>query len=229
MRNLMLAASVAAAAMLAEPGAQASTSKQQQAAARDCGSFFECLFNDRRPARPAYGAQKSRGKGGISNPAIPNRSVPDRSTAQTVSWTDSGKYKPGTIVVRTPERRLYYVLGNGKAVRYAVGVGREGFQWSGKSRIVAKQEWPDWHPPKEMIARDAALGIKLPDMMDGGPDNPLGARAMYIGGTMFRIHGTNNPGSIGGFVSSGCIRMMNSDVTELYGKVRVGTPIFVYQ
>jgi lipoprotein-anchoring transpeptidase ErfK/SrfK len=120
-------------------------------------------------------------------------------------------------------------LGDGKAYRYSVGVGREGFQWSGSSRIAGKQEWPSWRPPAVMIAREAAKGHIIPEFMEGGPGNPLGARALYIGGTLFRIHGTNNPGSIGGAVSSGCIRMMNSDVIDLYGRARVGNRVIVTQ
>jgi lipoprotein-anchoring transpeptidase ErfK/SrfK len=131
--------------------------------------------------------------------------------------------------VRTPERALYLVLGEGKARRYKVGVGREGFQWSGTSRVVAKQEWPTWRPPQQMIEREAAKGIILPPVMEGGPENPLGARALYIGGTLYRIHGTNNASSIGGAVSSGCIRMMNADVIDLYERVKLGARVYVYQ
>ena len=139
------------------------------------------------------------------------------------------KYAPGTIVVKTPERRLYFVLGGGMALRYKVGVGREGFQWSGTSHIVAKQEWPSWHPPAEMITREAAKGHKLPDEMMGGLNNPLGARAMYIGGTLYRIHGNNNASSVGGASSSGCIRMLNADVIELYDHVKIGAAVYVFQ
>jgi len=108
-------------------------------------------------------------------------------------------------------------------------VGREGFQWSGNSTIVSKAEWPTWRPPQEMIQREAAKGHMLPPEMAGGPENPLGARAMYIGGKIYRIHGTNSPGSIGTAASSGCIRMMNADVIELYGKVKIGARVYVYQ
>jgi lipoprotein-anchoring transpeptidase ErfK/SrfK len=120
-------------------------------------------------------------------------------------------------------------MGDGKARRYKVGVGREGFQWSGNSRIVNKAEWPTWRPPATMIAREAAKGHYLPEMMEGGPENPLGARALYIGGSLYRIHGTNNAASIGGAVSSGCIRMMNTDVIDLYDRVKVGAKVYVYQ
>ena len=146
--------------------------------------------------------------------------------ANEVAWTDT-KYPVGTIIIKTPERALYFVEGNGMATRYAVGVGREGFQWGGVSTIVAKAEWPGWTPPKEMIVREAAKGHFIPAHMDGGPGNPLGARAMYLGGTVYRIHGTNNPSTIGGHVSSGCIRMTNEDVADLYSRVNIGTKVIV--
>ena len=130
-----------------------------------------------------------------------------------------GPYSPGTIVISTEERRLYYVLPDGEAIRYGVGVGRPGFEWSGSKTVVMKKEWPDWTPPPEMIKRRP----DLPKHMDGGIDNPLGARAMYLGGTMYRIHGSNEPDSIGQAVSSGCIRMTNEDVVDLYDRVRIGT------
>jgi len=120
-------------------------------------------------------------------------------------------------------------MGDGKARRYKVGVGREGFQWSGNSRIVSKQVWPSWTPPQTMIEREAAKGHYIPPFMEGGPGNPLGARALYIGGTLFRIHGTNDARTIGGAVSSGCIRMMNSDVVDLYNRVNIGARVYVYQ
>ncbi|MFO1035023.1 MAG: L,D-transpeptidase [Hyphomicrobiales bacterium] len=133
-----------------------------------------------------------------------------RTMHKTVAWTET-QYPVGSIIVRTPERALYYVLGDGKAIRYAVGVGKEGMQWSGNSSIVAKQEWPDWTPPQVMIEREAAKGHRIPDPMAAYN----WARAMYIGGTMYRIHGTNNEASIGGAVSSGCIRMMNADLMSV--------------
>lgn len=133
------------------------------------------------------------------------------------------KEAPGTIIVDTPNTYLYYVLGDGKAIRYGVGVGREGFTWSGVRHVARKQEWPDWYPPNEMIARQPYL----PRMVAGGPGNPLGARAMYIASTQYRIHGTNNPASIGKHVSSGCIRMTNADVTDLYNRVKIGAKVIV--
>jgi lipoprotein-anchoring transpeptidase ErfK/SrfK len=129
----------------------------------------------------------------------------------------------GTIVIDTPNTYLYYVLGGGKAIRYGIGVGREGFTWSGVKAVERKAEWPDWIPPAEMLQRQPYL----PRFMAGGPGNPLGARAMYLGGTVYRIHGTNAPSTIGKQVSSGCIRMLNEDVTDLYARVNVGTKVVV--
>ena len=134
-----------------------------------------------------------------------------------------GKESPGTIIVDTPNKFLYYVMGGGKAMRYGIGVGRDGFTWSGVHAISRKAEWPDWYPPQEMIARQPYL----PRMTAGGPGNPLGARAMYIGNTVYRIHGTNAPHTIGRNVSSGCIRMMNEDVIDLYSRVQVGSKVVV--
>jgi len=130
---------------------------------------------------------------------------------------------PGTIIIDTPNTYLYLVLGNGRAMRYGIGVGRDGFTWSGVQTITKKAEWPDWFPPAEMIARQPYL----PRFMAGGPSNPLGARAMYLGGTVYRIHGTNAPSTIGQHVSSGCIRLVNEDVTDLYSRVNVGTKVVV--
>jgi lipoprotein-anchoring transpeptidase ErfK/SrfK len=129
----------------------------------------------------------------------------------------------GTIIIDTPNTYLYLVLGNGQALRYGVGVGREGFTWAGTQRIARMAEWPDWHPPPEMIERQPYL----PRFMAGGPGNPLGARALYLGNTVYRIHGTNQPSTIGTFVSSGCIRLVNEDVEDLYGRVQVGTRVVV--
>jgi lipoprotein-anchoring transpeptidase ErfK/SrfK len=129
----------------------------------------------------------------------------------------------GTIVIDTPNTYLYLVRGNNEAIRYGIGVGREGFTWSGNERITRKAEWPDWTPPKEMIERQPYL----PRFMAGGPSNPLGARAMYLGGTVYRIHGTNQPSTIGTFVSSGCIRLINADIEDLYTRVQVGTRVVV--
>ncbi len=134
---------------------------------------------------------------------------------------------PGTIIVDTSERRLYFALGDGLAIKYAVSVARPGFEWSGTNRISNKAEWPDWRPPAEMIAREARKGHNLPAYMPGGPDNPLGARALYLGATIYRIHGTNQPWTVDKAMSSGCIRMANEDVIHLYEQVRVGTKVIV--
>jgi lipoprotein-anchoring transpeptidase ErfK/SrfK len=147
--------------------------------------------------------------------------LPARLRRQVVSYAT--REAPGTIIIDTPNTYLYYVLGSGKAVRYGIGVGRDGFTWSGVQSITKKAEWPDWTPPAEMIARQPYL----PRYMAGGPGNPLGARAMYLGGTVYRIHGTNAPGTIGTHVSSGCIRLTNEDVSDLYSRVNVGTKVIV--
>jgi lipoprotein-anchoring transpeptidase ErfK/SrfK len=132
---------------------------------------------------------------------------------------------PGTIIVQTSERFLYVVQPNNRALRYGIGVGRDGFQWSGLLKISRKAEWPDWVPPPEMIARQPYL----PRFMAGGPGNPLGARALYLGNTVYRIHGTNQPQTIGQSVSSGCFRLVNPDVADLYDRVAVGTKVIVHQ
>jgi lipoprotein-anchoring transpeptidase ErfK/SrfK len=134
-----------------------------------------------------------------------------------------GRQAPGTIVVSTSERRLYYVLGGGQAIRYGIGVGRPGFEWAGVKTVTAKQEWPAWTPPAEMLKRRP----DLPRHMRGGIENPLGARALYLGSSLYRIHGSNEPDSIGHAVSSGCIRMLNEDVVDLYRRVSVGTKVVV--
>jgi lipoprotein-anchoring transpeptidase ErfK/SrfK len=147
--------------------------------------------------------------------------LPERLRRTTVAFDT--REAPGTIVIDTGGTALYYVLGQGRAIRYGVGVGREGFTWSGVQTISRKAEWPDWHPPAEMIARQPYL----PRFMAGGPGNPLGARAMYLGNSVYRIHGTNDPSTIGKFVSSGCIRLTNEDVTDLFSRVNVGTKVVV--
>ncbi len=147
--------------------------------------------------------------------------LPPRLKRQIVGY--SSREPAGTVIIDTPNTYLYYVLGNGQAIRYGIGVGRDGFTWSGVQTVSKKAEWPDWTPPPEMIARQPYL----PRQMAGGPGNPLGARAMYLGGTVYRIHGTNAPGTIGTHVSSGCIRLTNEDVTDLYSRVNVGTKVIV--
>lgn len=140
---------------------------------------------------------------------------------ETVAFT--GRYAPGTIVINTQERRLYLVQAGGTAIRYGVGVGRPGFSWGGTQTITRKAEWPDWRPPAQMLRRRP----DLPRFMAGGPDNPLGARALYLGSSLYRIHGSNEPHTIGTAVSSGCFRLTNDDVTDLYNRVRVGTRVVV--
>jgi lipoprotein-anchoring transpeptidase ErfK/SrfK len=140
---------------------------------------------------------------------------------ETISY--DGPYSPGSILVNTSERRLYFVLPDHQAIKYGVGVGRPGFSWAGVSHIANKREWPDWTPPAQMLKRRP----DLPRHMAGGIDNPLGARAMYIAGTLYRIHGSNEPDTIGQAVSSGCIRMTNDDVVDLYGRAKVGATVVV--
>jgi lipoprotein-anchoring transpeptidase ErfK/SrfK len=147
--------------------------------------------------------------------------MPARLRRQVVAYPT--REAPGTVIIDTPHTYLYLVLGNGQAMRYGIGVGREGFTWSGTQTITKKAEWPDWTPPPEMIARQPYL----PRHMAGGPGNPLGARAMYLGGTVYRIHGTNAPETIGTHVSSGCLRLTNEDVADLYSRVNVGTKVIV--
>ncbi len=154
-------------------------------------------------------------------PDQPATELPDDLQRQVVGYR--GNESAGTIIIDTPHTYLYLVLGGGRAVRYGIGVGREGFTWSGVQAISKKAEWPDWNPPPEMIARQPYL----PRFVAGGPGNPLGARAMYLGGTQYRIHGTNDPSTIGKQVSSGCIRMTNEDVADLYSRVGVGTKVVV--
>jgi lipoprotein-anchoring transpeptidase ErfK/SrfK len=148
--------------------------------------------------------------------ALPNR------FRRTIVSLDT-REAPGTVIIDTGNTYLYYVLGNGRAIRYGVGVGREGFTWAGVQTVSHKAEWPDWHPPAEMIRRQPYL----PRFMAGGPGNPLGARAMYLGSSEYRIHGTNDPTTIGKFVSSGCIRLTNEDVSDLFNRVNLGTRVVV--
>jgi lipoprotein-anchoring transpeptidase ErfK/SrfK len=184
-----------------------------------CGSFLKCLFGRKKLAPVVQNSSF-----GLTS----NTSLSGKTSNETIAWSET-KYPVGSLIVRTPERALYFVSAKNEAIRYSIGVGREGMQWSGTSKIVAKAEWPSWTPPPEMIKREAAKGHMLPPFMEGGPNNPLGARAMYIGGRIYRVHGTNNEASIGGAVSSGCIRMMNADVIDLYDRVKIGAKIYVYQ
>jgi lipoprotein-anchoring transpeptidase ErfK/SrfK len=151
----------------------------------------------------------------------PAKDLPQQFRRQLVDYVTSEP--AGTIIIDTPHTYLYLVRGDGKALRYGIGVGREGFTWSGTERVSRMSEWPDWHPPKEMIERQPYL----PRFMAGGPGNPLGARALYLGSTVYRIHGTNQPSTIGHFVSSGCIRLTNEDVEDLYSRVGISTRVVV--
>jgi lipoprotein-anchoring transpeptidase ErfK/SrfK len=207
------------------------------------GGFIEFLFGDgpsqgeryqRQPMyqpQPAYGSQRS-----LLPPMDPQQQMREQQEEaadpaqrpfnpiyekQVVEY--HGKESPGTIVVDTPNKFLFLVQGDGKALRYGIGVGRPGFTWSGVKTISAKKEWPAWTPPPEMLARRP----DLPRHMEGGPQNPLGARAMYLGSSLYRIHGSNEPWTIGTNVSSGCIRMRNEDVIDLYGRVGVGAKVVV--
>ena len=183
-----------------------------------------------RPPSPARYRRRRQADGRpLTIASLPPEEQPDAAPAQLapklrrqeVSFVT--KEPAGTIVVDTPNTYLYYVLGGGRAIRYGVRVGREGFTWTGVQKISSKTEWPDWYPPTEMIERQPYL----PRFMAGGPGNPLGARAMYLGSTVYRIHGTNQPSTIGKFVSSGCIGMLNDDVSDLFERAKVGTRVVV--
>jgi lipoprotein-anchoring transpeptidase ErfK/SrfK len=156
-------------------------------------------------------------------PSAEEEELPPQFQRQVVFYRSSEA--PGTIVIHTSERFLYVVQPNGRALRYGIGVGRDGFQWQGLLRITRKQEWPDWTPPPEMIQRQPYL----PRFMAGGPGNPMGARALYLGTTVYRIHGTNQPQTIGSAISSGCFRLVNNDVINLYDRIPVGTKVIVRQ
>jgi lipoprotein-anchoring transpeptidase ErfK/SrfK len=176
----------------------------------------------------AAAAKADPAMGSLASFAVPNNNYgrgasPGHVAIPREIVAFQGQQAPGTIVVNTTERRLYLVLGDGKAMRYGIGVGRPGFEWKGGQSITMKQEWPDWRPPAAMLKRRP----DLPRFMPGGEENPLGARAMYLGSSIYRIHGSNEPESIGHAVSSGCIRMLNEDVVDLYNRVRVGTRVVV--
>jgi len=169
-----------------------------------------------------FGDPLDRDRGYSQREAPQMRAAPEPGIAREVVRY-FGREAPGTVIVNTQERRLYLVQSGGTAIRYGIGVGREGFQWAGVKTIERKAMWPDWRPPEVMLRRRP----DLPRYMPGGEDNPLGARALYLGGTLFRIHGSNEPESIGHAVSSGCIRMLNEDVMDLYDRVKVGTKVVV--
>jgi lipoprotein-anchoring transpeptidase ErfK/SrfK len=215
-----------AGAVLGMPSADAQTMAYSSSySQRYQASVFDSLLPPRAipRAQQAYASAPAQQpyESVVPEPAESAAAVPEHLHRQVVNY--STREAPGTIVIDTPNTYLYYVLGGGKAVRYGIGVGREGFTWSGVRAIERKAEWPDWIPPAEMVQRQPYL----PRWMAGGEGNPLGARAMYIGGTQYRIHGTNAPSSIGHNVSSGCIRMLNADVIDLYGRANVGTKVVV--
>jgi lipoprotein-anchoring transpeptidase ErfK/SrfK len=191
-------------------------------------TFLETLFGGPFAGPPANGAAY-QGQVLWPDEVSPSRFVPWEFRRQMVSYRTAER--PGTIVVDTRAHYLYLVLGNGQAIRYGVGVGRTGFGWKGTVHVGNKKEWPGWTPPPQMIAREAARGHRLPPYMPGGPDNPLGARALYLyganGDTGFRIHGTSEPWTIGLNVSSGCIRLNNDDVVDLYQRVPMGAKVVV--
>ena len=185
------------------------------------GGFIEFLFSGGNGARSAP-PPRSRTYANVNPGDYAARPAMDpRFLKQVVDY--EGAEKPGTIIIDTPRRFLFLVEGDGKATRYGIGVGRPGFTWAGVKHISQKREWPDWRPPDEMLRRRP----DLPSFMAGGPNNPLGARAMYLGSSLYRIHGSNEPWTIGQAVSSGCIRMRNEDVIELYQRVSVGTKVVV--
>ena len=198
---------VLGAALMLSPALLSSASAQMLGYASTPQSYFPSDNIMVTPAEPADEADGSV--------------MPERLRRTIVSFNT--REAPGTIVIDTGNTALYYVLGQGRAVRYGVGVGREGFTWAGVQTISRKAEWPDWTPPAEMIARQPYL----PRFVAGGPGNPLGARAMYLGSSVYRIHGTNDPSTIGKFVSSGCIRLTNEDVADLFSRVNVGTKVVV--
>ncbi len=203
------------------------------------GGFIELLLTGRDPtpyARPMrsapahpYEVYDPRSPRGTQMAALPGqeaherigRLIDPRYRRQTVAY--DGPHAPGTVIIDTPEKFLYLVQPGGTALRYGIGVGRPGFEWAGVKTVSMKREWPDWRPPEQMLRRRP----DLPRYMEGGPDNPLGARALYLGSSLYRIHGTNEPHTIGEAVSSGCIRMTNDDVIDLYERVRVGARVIV--
>jgi lipoprotein-anchoring transpeptidase ErfK/SrfK len=188
------------------------------------GGFIEFLFSGGRvPPRPPVDMM-ARAEPYAAQPDVaadPSRQMDPKYLKQVVEY--HGPEAPGTIIIDTPQRFLFLVQDNGTALRYGIGVGKPGFAWAGEKKISAKKEWPDWTPPPEMLERRP----DLPHFMAGGPENPLGARAMYLGSSLYRIHGSNEPWTIGQAVSSGCIRMRNEDVVDLYERVKVGTKVVV--
>ena len=189
------------------------------------GGFIEFLFGGGRPVEPPRPPAEMQRQAALHAPeemAEPaRRQIDPKFFKQTVSY--NGPEKAGTIIIDTPQRFLFLVQGDGTAIRYGIGVGRPGFAWAGVKNVSAKKEWPDWVPPPEMLQRQP----DLPGWMAGGPENPLGARALYLGSSLYRIHGSNEPWTIGQAVSSGCFRLRNEDVIDLYDRVKVGSKVVV--
>jgi lipoprotein-anchoring transpeptidase ErfK/SrfK len=206
---------ILAGALLAAPAIFSSAANAQVLSyAPSAPSSQNSLLSDNMTRAPAAPALTHQGDGSAV-------ALPDRLQRTIVALNT--REAPGTVIIDTGNTALYYVLGQNRAIRYGVGVGREGFTWSGTQTITRKAQWPDWHPPAQMIARQPYL----PRFMAGGPGNPLGARAMYLGSSEYRIHGTNDPSTIGKFVSSGCIRLTNEDVADLFSRVEIGTRVVV--
>ncbi len=204
------------------PIAQAPVRYAQAGRSHLGGGFIEAIFGGMSDDPAPYAPRYQQGGRYIPDPSETSRQAIDpRFERQIVDYT--GPEAAGTVIVDTRQFYLYLVQGGGKALRYGVGVGRPGFTWAGVKEVSAKREWPDWTPPPEMIARRP----DLPRHMVGGPENPLGARALYLGSSLYRIHGSNEPWTIGTQISSGCIRMRNEDVIDLYGRVKVGTKVVV--
>ncbi|MGD0763994.1 MAG: L,D-transpeptidase [Roseiarcus sp.] len=217
------AAAEGLAAPARSPAATADLTAAQSANGGLAGAFIEFLTGGRFGAAnvaPTASAEPPVATA-PSEPADADAAPSEEYRRQEVDY--SGPGGPGAIVIDTAKKFLFLIKPNGRAIRYGVGVGRPGFEWSGVELVSRKAEWPDWTPPPQMLLRRP----DLPTHMDGGPDNPLGARALYLGSSMFRIHGTNEPETIGQNVSSGCIRMMNEDVIDLYDRVRVGAKVIV--
>ncbi|WP_349369867.1 L,D-transpeptidase [Salinarimonas sp.] len=249
LRRLAAIAAAAALAVATAPDARARGQGQEQpiVTADLGGGFIELLLTGRDPTPGRQAAARYAAPPPAA--AAPTRAAPPVQRRQAAPQPQArpqvaavtpgggavadvfrrrtvpydGPHRPGTVVVDTGRKFLYLVQEGGTALRYGVGVGREGFEWRGTERITRKAEWPDWRPPAAMRRRQP----ELPAFMPGGPANPLGARALYLGGTLYRIHGTNDPSSIGRAMSSGCIRMMNDDVIDLYGRVGIGTRVVV--
>jgi lipoprotein-anchoring transpeptidase ErfK/SrfK len=240
MRSSGLRAVLALGALAAASGAEAQVIYNQPQAGGYGGGLIELLMTGRNPAASRERYHPAAPSAGILQPqaaraqlaGLPagpsgaetigvGRALDPQYRRQVVAWR--GPHAPGTIIIDTPDKFLYLVQLGGTALRYGIGVGRPGFEWSGVKTITMKREWPDWRPPSQMLQRRP----DLPRYMAGGPMNPLGARAMYLGSSLYRIHGTNEPHTIGQSVSSGCIRMMNEDVVDLYERVRVGTKVVV--